>query len=136
MNFRNLKKLYLGKVSITDMTDGGGVAGTYDFTTKLPAGFLPLAGKIKTIIAFAGGVSATAELGVSADPDAFVGGKDITVLDKINATPGAAPAVGIDAEATVRLTITEPTDFSLFTAGKVECALWCVDVNEQVVVAT
>ena len=136
MQFRGLKEINLGEVDFSEMTDGAGVSGTFDFPAKLPSGFLPMAAKTQTIEAFIGQTTVGTELGVAADPNAFLSTKDVVAKDKINATPGGDIDVALDADTVVRLTVTGNASFAALTAGKVDCSLWCIDMNSPETVET
>lgn len=136
MQFRNVLEIDLGEVDYSEMTDGEGTSGTYTFTDVLPAGFLPIAAKVQTMEAFVGDTSAGAELGTVGDPNAFLSTKNVFAVDTINALPGGDMDVAIDAESDVVLKITGASDFSDFTAGKVACSLYCIDLNEPETVDT
>jgi len=136
MQLRTVLKIDLGEVDFSEMTDGEGTSGTYDFADKLPAGFLPIAAKTQTMEAFVGQTAAGAELGTSGDPNAFISTKNVLALGKINATPGGDIDVALDADTVVRLTVTGNADFSALTAGKLACSLYCIDMNEPVTVVT
>lgn len=135
MNLRELFEIDLGEIAVGEMIDVG-ATGTFDFTDKLPAGILPIAGKIQNLEAFAGQATVLGELGTAGDPDAYIASGTVMTLAAINAVKGAAPTVGLGADQTVRLTITATTDFTLVTAGKVRCSLFCVDLNGDTVLAS
>jgi len=133
MKFRNVIELDLGTVLLAAMTDGGAAVGTYDFATKKPAGFLPIAAKIENLVTFAGATTLMGELGTAADPDAYVDSGSVETLGDINALPGAAPALGLGADQTVRLTLTEDSEWGDLTAGKVSVKMYCIDMNDPVI---
>ncbi len=143
MQFRGLIEIKLGEIDVMEV-DGLGArtwtdvaaSGYYDFEGLLPAGFLPVAGKIQTMEAFVGQTTVGLELGITADPNAFVSTKNGVAKGTINAILGGDMDVAIDADTVVRLTATGNADFTSLTAGKVACSLWCIDMNEPETVVT
>lgn len=137
MKIQNLIRLHLGRIDVSQMTDGEAAAGTYTFEDALPKGLLPIAGAIVCTKAFAGQTTVAAELGTAADADAYVDSGSVLTLGLINALTGADMDLGINTDSKdVVLTITGNADFTALTAGEVDVALFCIDLNAEVIVET
>ena len=136
MQFNGLKRIVLGKVGYAAMTDGEGAVGTYDFTVKIPKGLLPVQAALVAKEGFIGDVSASASLGTTADPDAYVTAGSVFADADIVTNVPSDPDVGIAAAQTVKLTMTVDADWGDVTAGELTAIVWCVDLNVQVVADT
>jgi hypothetical protein len=102
----------------------GAVAGTLTMATGTVAA--AEAGKAGMTLTATRTVTGTLSVGVSGDTDRFsaITTGSVAALGTIGAVPVAADvAKGIAAEVTVRLTVAEAADFTLFTSGEFEIEL-------------
>lgn len=106
-------------VAFGDFTDNTDATGYVDLTPKLPAGAIPLGFKAIVSVGFANDTSAAIQVGISSDLDRFSLNTDQSVLTA--ASVGSLPATdavdGMNAEQTVRVTVTGGADFTSINAG-------------------
>ncbi|MGR3219622.1 MAG: capsid cement protein [Candidatus Anammoxibacter sp.] len=106
-------------VAFGDFTDGGSTTGLIDLTPKLPAQAIPLGFKADVTTGFSGDTTAVIQVGISGDVDRFSIKTDQSVLatGKVGSLPATDGADGMDAEQTVRVTVTGGADFTSIDAG-------------------
>ncbi len=120
------------KLDLTDLTlftDDGSTTGYTDIADVLPVGAIPLAWKATVSTAATGCSTAIVQVGIAGDVDRFsadVTG-DLTTTGIIGAACIAADTCkGMNAEQTVRITVTEDDDFTNFTAGVFKVFLYYI----------
>lgn len=110
-----------------DMTDSTGATGTLNLTAKLPAGAFILGGKVVVATGFTGDTTATIQVGISGNVDAFIDG-DPSVLA---AATVYGPPDGIHlqtAETTVLVTVTGAADFTSIIAGAATVYIYYIQI--------
>jgi len=105
-------------VALADFTDAEDATGYVDLDVPLPAGAVVLGSKVATSEGFAGDTTATVQVGVAGDLDAFsvVTTGSVLAAGTVVSAPVAA-AAGRAAETTIRVTVTGGSDFGAITAG-------------------
>lgn len=108
MRIRNVVKFDLGEHTVSEFIDGEGAAGTKTIDMELPAGFFPLLVSANVTEAFKGtdSTGSTLLIGVTGDTDAYLASASVFTVDKRLATRPTNPAVGINADQAVLLTVT------------------------------
>lgn len=113
-------------LNIDDFTDNTNTTGYIDVTTKLPAGAVPIAWKANVLEGFA---ASTISVGVSGDTDRFSADttQSIATTGEVGSTVIAADACkGIGAAVTVRVTVTEDSDFGDLVAGSMKLFVYYI----------
>ncbi len=105
-----------------DFTDVENATGYADFDIALPAGAIPLGWKGTVVTAFTGTgtTTATMSVGITGDLDRFSADatKSVFTAGTVGSMALAADACdGIDDAVTVRVTVTEDSDFTSIDAG-------------------
>ena len=100
---------------IADFTDGTDTTGYVDFSSKIPAGALPIAWKAVVTEGFAGDTTAVIQVGKSGDVDMLSASTDGSCLatGTVGSAVLAANALDeIDNAFTPRVTVTGGADFT------------------------
>ena len=131
-NQPGLVKLASQSLAFGDFTDGGGVDGFIDFDTAIPAGSLILGWEAVVSTAFdsAGTSTAVIEVGINGDTDAFSADTTQSVNTAATVGSGSLAATSYRAAATtVRVTVTEDSDFGQIDQGVMIVRILYVDVK-------
>ena len=109
-----------------DFTDGGGAAGTFEFSTDIPAGATFLYSAVTSVTGFAGDTSCTLVIGDGSDSDRYMTGTPSIFATAANGVSVGAPSGTVyhTAAKTPTLTATSATDWGSVTAGSVTVKLY------------
>mgnify|MGYP001546677485 FL=1 len=111
-------------------TDGGSTSGYIDLTPTIPAGAIPIAWRANVTTAFACDTTATMLVGISGDTDKFTenGAQSVAATGKVagSALGQAEGANSIGSAQTVRVTVTEDSDFGDVTAGAATISIFYI----------
>jgi hypothetical protein len=102
-------------LDVATFTDNLNTTGYVDLAGKLPAGAIVLGWKYRGVGAFDGDGSATMQVGIAGDLARFSAkttGSCFTVLTIGSGVPQDKMCDGIEAETTVRVTVTTGADFT------------------------
>ncbi len=108
-------------VAFGDFTDGGGTSGYADVTIPIPIGGLPIGWTADVTTAFAGTAGIGMEVGIAGDTDKYSGsseGVDSAVL--VGSLVSLDGWDTISTARTIRITLTDTTDFGAITAGEMD----------------
>lgn len=101
-------------VKVTEFTDGGSTAGTFDLTEQIPIGAFVQRVTLVNVTGFAGDVSATIQVGDGTTVNRYNTGTPSVFATATAIDTGAVSGTAIHIIAnTVRLTVTTSTDFTL-----------------------
>lgn len=106
-------------VGFAAFTDGGAAIGTFDLTGQIPIGATYLSSAITAVTGFAGDTSAVLTIGDGSDADRYNTGTPNVFATAANGIEVGIPS-GVryhDTAATVKLTITTATDWTIVSAG-------------------
>lgn len=106
------------RVKLSQFTDGGAAAGTYQLQSAIPVGAHVLATVVQDVVAFAGNTSAVLVVGDGSDADRYNTGTP-SVFAAANAVDMGVPS-GTKAHAAAifpTLTVTAASDFTAVTGG-------------------
>lgn len=111
-----------------DFTDGGGAAGTIQFTGELPKGALVLAAKVTVEEGFAGDTSAALTIGDGSDADRYNTGTIDVFSTAADGVEAGVPSGNLLLTAANRptLTVTANADWGSVTAGKVTVTIYYI----------
>ena len=117
---------YQETVLFSQLTDGGGAAGTLSLSTSIPAGVRYAFTLITAITGWTGGASAVMTLGDGTDVDRYnTGTPDLFTTAAAGVDAGAPSGTAWHTAAkTPVLTVTEAVDFGLIAAGSVTLTLF------------
>lgn len=110
-----------------DMTDGGGVAGTYALSQQIPDGAVFLQATCHSLTGFTNDTSATVQIGDGSDVDRYSTGTPNVFVTNVSGVYLGAPSGATpwhDAAATVTVTITTAADFTSVNAGQITVQLY------------
>lgn len=112
--------------AFSDMVDGGGTVGTIALTQTIPDGAVTTQTLIHTLTGFTNDTSAVVTVGDGSVVDRYnTGTPDVFVTNASGVAMGVpSGAVWHDAAATVTVTITTATDFTLVDAGTLTIAIF------------
>lgn len=101
------------------MTDSGGATGTYVWTGAIPAYSMPLGLYTETLETYTAAI--TLKAGASAAQDEYTNGTTATITSAAAKTLTKYESLGgvVTSLATVYITLTHGSDWTLVTAGKV-----------------
>lgn len=105
-------------IALSDFTDGGSTAGTYQVGFTLPATFFIERAWLTDVVAFAGDTSAVVIVGDGSDTDRLNTGTPsvFTAADNLDlGVPSGTQLVGTAFQPTV--TVTSASDFGAITGG-------------------
>lgn len=109
------------RVTLSQFTDGGTAAGTYQMQEVIPVGAHVLATVVTNVVAFAGNSSATLVVGDGSDVDRYNTGTP-SVFAAADAVDMGVPS-GTKGHATAvrpTLTVTGGSDFGAITGGALD----------------
>lgn len=111
-----------------DFVDGGGAAGTIQFTGALPKGARVLGAKILVPEGFAGDSSATVQVGDGSDVDRYMTGTPDVFSTAEDGVEAGAPSgdLLLTAENRPTITVTSGTDWGSVTAGKLTVSIYYI----------
>lgn len=105
-------------VTYSQFTDGGGTSGTFALTETIPAGAFVFQTLLQNLTGFTGNVSASIIVGDGSDTDRYNTGTPSVFTTAVAVDVGVPSGTKIHtAAATVTVTVTSSTDFTLVTAG-------------------
>jgi hypothetical protein len=127
-------------VEVADFTDGGGAAGTLNLSKQIPAGSFVIGSKIKVTEGFTGDTTAVADIGTSADADAYsisthnvLAAASNLVEEADSDGSGDRGLKAVASDTTVQVTVTGASDFGLITAGKMFVEVFYFSTNPEVI---
>jgi hypothetical protein len=106
------------RVTVAQFTDGGSTTGTYALKTQIPIGAWVLQTLVEEVTGFAGNVSATLTVGDGSDVDRYNTGTPSVFTTANMVEMGVPSGTKVHtAAATVTLTVTASTDFTLLVTN-------------------
>jgi len=128
-------------VDYSDFIDGAGVSGTLALSKVIPAGSFVFGSKVKVVTGFTGDTTAVLDIGDGSDDDLFSQTTHNILAAASNLVEGADGAaagsergiVPIASDATVTLTVTGASDFSLISAGRMYVEVFYFSTNPEVI---
>lgn len=111
-----------------DFTDGGGAAGTIQFTDEIPKGAVILGSKVTVEEGFAGDSSAALTIGDGTDVDRYNTGTIDVFSTAADGVQSGVPSGNklLTAANRPTLTVTSGADWGSVTAGKVTVAIYYI----------
>ncbi len=110
-------EIYSETVSIGEFTDNTDATGYVDLAVDIPEGAVVLAVQLDVKTGFTGDTTAVADVGIAGALEKFA--SDLNVLAADVEGEGNAP-VYVDADNTVRVTVTGTLDFTSISAGEMD----------------
>lgn len=112
-------------VKFSEFTDGGGTSGTFALTETIPVGAKVIGTTLVNVTGFTGDTSAVITVGDGTDVDRYNTSTPSVFTTAAAIDGGAISGTAIHATAaTVTLTVTSATDFTLVTAGQLTVRIY------------